>query len=107
MKGSSLNAVPMTSLTGSLDVPFDLVAATKTKAIIRMISNDGKENSLVLTFDNNGKFINSNVVKGSNAGNVYYAAGCKNSEDLILVEQDCAEKAENGCHKYGKLVGER
>jgi hypothetical protein len=52
-----------------------------------MTSNDGKENSLVLTFDDSGKFVNSNVVKGSNAHTVYYVTGCKTSDDLILIEQ--------------------
>jgi len=60
---------------------------SKQKVVVRMTSNDGKENSLVLTFDDSGKFVNSNVVKGSNAHTVYYVTGCKTSDDLILIEQ--------------------
>ena len=103
-KGASFNGVALTSLTGSLDTPVALVPVSKSKVVVKMVSNDAKENSLVLTFDNAGKLANSNTIKGANANTVYHVTGCKATDELILVEQACDEAAKSGCRKFAKQV---
>ena len=103
-KGASFNGVALTSLTGSLDTPVALVPVSKSKVVIKMVSNDAKENSLVLTFDNAGKLANTNTVKGADTNTVYHVTGCKNTDELILIEQPCEEAAKSGCRKFSKQV---
>ena len=78
-----------------------MVRTTKNKAVISLNNKD----SLVLSFDNVGKFVNSNVMRGSKPGANYFVAGCKNTEDLILIEQECADKTSGSeCTRYGRQV---
>ena len=97
--------MPLSKLIDPSDNPANLIRVSKNKAVVSLTSNSGKEDSLVLTFDAAGKFVNSNVLRGSNVGSNYLVAGCKNSDDLILLEQECQDKSGNGkCSRFGKQV---
>jgi hypothetical protein len=97
--------VPLSKLIDPSDNPANLIRVSKNKAVVSLTSNSVKEDSLVLTFDAAGKFVNSNVLRGSNVGSNYLVAGCKNSDDLILLEQECQDKSGNGkCSRFGKQV---
>jgi hypothetical protein len=87
-----------------LDVPVSLHPASTNKVVVSMKSPEGKANSLVLSFDSAGKFVNSNVLKGTHVGAAYFATGCKNSDDLIVLEQECSELAGHDCRKFGRQV---
>ncbi len=132
VKGGSFNAVPLSSLVDVSEEPTNLSRVSKNKAIVHLVSKDGKKDSLVLVtlsfnqslrvqyansaicvylhyfppmqaFDNSGKFVSSNVMRGTKPGAAYLVAGCKNSDDLILLEQECGDKSAS-CKRFGPQV---